>query len=160
MKQNAISLPVLSFIIVATVLFFGVFAIFFAQMPTGRGLDFVFTIKGLKATLGEFSANDIARHEFGTRVLDTALPIAYGIAATLAIFRYFSGRKKRVLILLLIIAILADFTENYFNIALLNGGDQFGVHVMLTWVKFGALTPPIAMALSAWGAEILRFKRA
>lgn len=132
-----------------------VFAAYYAQLTSGCGLDFVFTVTGLKSTIAGFSADDIAHHLRGTAILDTIFPILYGSAICLAVLRYTSGWQKKMLLILEVTAVAADFVENAYNMDLLSGGTSYVPHVVATWIKFAALIAPLFVATKHLAAEAL-----
>ena len=121
---------------------FAALGIYFAQLPGGRSLDFIFTVGGLVSTLDMWAEADKAYHVWGTRVLDSLLPTAYTAAALVAFARYYTGRKYWVYSALVIAAMTFDFWENSMNLDLLAGGRLMAVpHVLATWGKFLCLIP-------------------
>ena len=123
---------------------FAALGIYFAQLPGGRSLDFIFTVRGLVSALDMWSEADKAYHTWGTRVLDSLLPAAYTTAALVAFARYYTGTKYWVYSALVIAAMTFDFWENSMNLDLLAGGRLMAVpHVFATWAKFLCLIPVI-----------------
>ena len=126
---------------------------YFAPLTGGRSLDFIFTEAGLRAAIEGFSDADIARHVYGTRVLDMGFPLLYGAAIALVLMRYHQANKLTKLLLLLGIGVAADFMENIYNLDLLAGGEMFTIHLVFTWVKFACLSLPLYFALQPFLKE-------
>lgn len=127
---------------------------YYSALPGWRALDFLLTPGQIMRALDSWSDADKARHLYGTRVLDTIFPAFYGVVLVAVCRRYWRGRVQALIIALTIVAVAADYTENYYNLRLLNGMGGVGPHLWATWIKFLAIAPPMNIGLVLWMREL------
>lgn len=126
-------------------------AAYFAALPGGLSLDFVFTRAAAIQLLDGLSPGDVHWHRMGTLIGDTVLPLAYGTATMLAILRYARGGLRIALAVMIFAGVGLDFLENALHIELLRGDlDVLGTHIFVTWAKFTLVVPPIVYGLVNW----------
>ncbi len=150
------SFKIVTFAIFAALTLFALLAVYFAGLTPAISLDFTFTPAQVQGLLASYNEVDVARHIWGTRVLDTVFPLAYALAACLAIWRYFQGTMRIVLCTFVVAGMAMDFWENSLNLRLLAGEAGLArMHVTVTWLKFCLLLPAMGWALSRWIREVL-----
>lgn len=120
---------------------------YFTTFPLWRSLDFLILPGQIERALAAYSQADIAAHLNATRVWDMIFPAYYGVVITLLVLRYWQGRKLMWMVVLLWLAVAADYVENAYTIRLLTSGEGIWPHIVATWIKFWAVSLPMNLGL-------------
>lgn len=127
-----------------------------AQMD-GPLLDMIWTGGAAQARLAVMSAAERTAHFWGTVLIDTAFPLAYG-AFLAGLAGRFAGENWRALAMLpAALVVVLDFAENAVQALALSGVvDLLGLKSLLTPAKFGLF---YLAALLAFGLGLLALAR-
>ena len=121
--------------------------IYFASFPLWRSLDFLILPGQIERALAAYSAADIAAHLHAVLVWDMIFPAYYGIVISLLVLRYWQGQTRFWYLVLLWVAVAADYVENVYTIRLLTVGEGVWPHIIATWIKFWAISLPMNLGI-------------
>jgi hypothetical protein len=87
-------------------------------------------------------------------------PAYYGVVISLLVLRYWQGQTRFWYLVLLWVAVAADYFENVYTIRLLNEGTGIWPHIIATWIKFWAISLPMNLGIvrlwREWRGQPLR----
>ena len=135
--------------------------VYFSFLPGWRSLGFLMTVGQVERGLASWSPADIAYHLRGTWTIDLIFPALYGVVLSFVVHRYWQGGRRALLLALVWLSVVADYTDNYFALHLLAGEGGIWPLIIANWIKFIAITWPMDVGLIKWFEEVrLRRKQA
>ncbi|KAJ55007.1 hypothetical protein ACMU_14720 [Actibacterium mucosum KCTC 23349] len=127
---------------------------YYSRLPGFLPLDFMLFRFQIVSAMQAWQAGDVALHVWGTKGPDTIFLALYGVVLTAVAIWYWQGRLRALMLVLVWVAVGADYVENHYNLRLLAGQGGVGPHLVASWVKFLAIAPPMNWGLVLWFREI------
>jgi hypothetical protein len=150
---------VLIALFVATVALTAVFA-WLGPQTGGRLLDLLFATPDIAERLNGMSDAQKQLHSQITLIADGLYPLAYGGLMAGVIAR-FGGAGWRWPLLVVALAMTADYAENFVQLALLNGAEGLiATKAVITPIKFALSSLALLLTVAALAASGIRGKTA